>query len=53
MKQSSVEMPSEIKDVYKRQEISYMIQVAKGMAADLNLIITDAGELLGQMAEGN
>ena len=34
-------------------EISYMIQVAKGMAADLNLIITDAGELLGQMAEGN
>lgn len=34
-------------------EISYTIQVAKGMAADLNLIITDAGELLGQMAEGN
>ena len=34
-------------------EISYMIQMAKGMAADLNLIITDAGELLGQMAEGN
>ena len=34
-------------------EISYMIQVAKGMAEDLNLIITDAGELLGQMAEGN
>ena len=34
-------------------EISYMIQAAKGMAADLNLIITDAGELLGQMAEGN
>ena len=34
-------------------EIAYMIQVAKGMAADLNLIITDAGELLGQMAEGN
>ncbi len=34
-------------------EISYMIQVAKGMAADLNLIVTDAGELLGQMAEGN
>lgn len=34
-------------------EIAYMIQVAKGMAADLNLIITDAGDLLGQMAEGN
>ena len=34
-------------------EISYMIQVAKGMASDLDMIITDAGELLGQMAEGN
>ena len=34
-------------------EISYMIQVAKGMAEDLNLIITDAGQLLGQMADGN
>ena len=34
-------------------EISYMIQVAQGMASDLDMIITDAGELLGQMAEGN
>lgn len=34
-------------------EISYMIQVAKEMASDLDMIITDAGELLGQMAEGN
>ena len=34
-------------------EISYTIQVAKGMASDLDMIITDAGELLGQMAEGN
>lgn len=34
-------------------KISYMIQVAKGMASDLDMIITDAGELLGQMAEGN
>lgn len=34
-------------------EISYMIQVAKRMASDLDMIITDAGELLGQMAEGN
>ena len=34
-------------------EISYMIQGAKGMASDLDMIITDAGELLGQMAEGN
>ena len=34
-------------------EISYMIQVAKDMAEDLNLIITDAGQLLGQMADGN
>ena len=34
-------------------EISYMIQVAKVMASDLDMIITDAGELLGQMAEGN
>ena len=34
-------------------EISYKIQVAKGMASDLDMIITDAGELLGQMAEGN
>ena len=34
-------------------EISYMIQVAKGMASDLDMIITDAGELMGQMAEGN
>ena len=34
-------------------EISYMIQVAKGMASELDMIITDAGELLGQMAEGN
>ena len=34
-------------------EISYMIQVANGMASDLDMIITDAGELLGQMAEGN
>ena len=33
--------------------ISYMILVAKGMASDLDMIITDAGELLGQMAEGN
>ena len=47
------DLNSAFPDRNTEDEISYMIQVAKGMAADLNLIITDAGELLGQMAEGN
>ncbi len=47
------DLDSAFPDSNTEDEISYMIQVAKGMAADLNLIITDAGELLGQMAEGN
>lgn len=47
------DLNSDFPDSNTGDEISYMIQVAKGMAEDLNLIITDAGELLGQMAEGN
>ena len=47
------DLNSAFPDRNTEDEISYMIRVAKGMAADLNLIITDAGELLGQMAEGN
>ena len=47
------DLNSAFPDRNTEDEIFYMIQVAKGMAADLNLIITDAGELLGQMAEGN
>ncbi|WP_418484683.1 methyl-accepting chemotaxis protein [Eshraghiella crossota] len=47
------DLNSAFPDRNTEDEIFYMIQVAKGMTADLNLIITDAGELLGQMAEGN
>ena len=47
------ELISEFPECNTEDEIAYMIRVAKGMADDLNLIITDAGELLGQMAEGN
>lgn len=50
---SQGDLNSEFPECTTEDEISYMVQVAKGMAADLNLIITDAGELLGQMAEGN
>lgn len=50
---SQGDLDSEFPECTTEDEISYMVQVAKGMAADLNLIITDAGELLGQMAEGN
>ena len=50
---SQGDLNSAFPEYNREDEISYMIQVAKGMAADLNLIITDAGELLGQMAEGN
>lgn len=50
---SQGDLDSAFPECNTEDEISYMIQVAKGMAADLNLIITDAGELLGQMAEGN
>ena len=34
-------------------EIKEMVTEAEQMAKNLNLIITDAGELLGEMAEGN
>ena len=50
---SQGDLNSAFPEYNREDEIFYMIQVAKGMAADLNLIITDAGELLGQMAEGN
>lgn len=50
---SQGDLNSAFPEYSREDEIFYMIQVAKGMAADLNLIITDAGELLGQMAEGN
>lgn len=36
-----------------QDEVSEMIQEAKDMAENLNLIIRDAGELLGSMAKGN
>ena len=44
---------SEFPECNTEDEIAYMIRVAKEMADNLNLIITDAGELLGQMADGN
>lgn len=50
---SQGDLESAFPECSSEDEISYMIQMAKGMAADLSLIITDAGELLGQMAEGN
>lgn len=47
------DLVSEFPECNTEDEIAYMIRVAKGMADNLNLIITDAGELLGQMADGN
>lgn len=39
--------------VNTKDEISDMVEVAKGMADTLNIIISDAGDLLAEMAEGN
>lgn len=50
---SQGDLDSAFPECNTEDEISDMIQVARRMAEDLNLIITDAGELLGQMAEGN
>lgn len=47
------DLVSEFPECNTEDEIAYMIRVAKEMADNLNLIITDAGELLGQMADGN
>ena len=45
------DLVSEFPECNTEDEIAYMIRVAKEMADNLNLIITDAGELLGQMAD--
>ncbi len=39
--------------VNTKDEIEDMVEVARGMANTLNLIISDAGDLLSEMAEGN
>lgn len=40
-------------DIDSKDEVADMIHEAKSMAYNLNLVINDAGSLLGKMAEGN
>lgn len=47
------DLKSPFPEIDSKDEIAEMIQVANGMANDLSLIINDAGELLGAMANGN
>ena len=47
------DLDSPFPDVAVKDEIYEMIEVVKGMASNLNDIITDVGYLLGEMAAGN
>lgn len=47
------DLSSPFPTVDSKDEIAEMIGEAKEMAGTLNMIIKDAGEMLGQMAEGN
>lgn len=47
------DLESPFPEANTNDEIGEMIEEARGMAENLNLIVTDAGELLTQMADGN
>lgn len=47
------DLDSEFPENEVDDEIAYMNAVAKEMAADLNLIISDMSRLMGEMAQGN
>lgn len=47
------DLSSPFPDVDSEDEVADMVDEAKAMAENLNLIISDAGELLGAMANGN
>ena len=47
------DLSSPFPEVKSKDEIAEMVQEASDMASNMNLIINDAGEILGSMAEGN
>lgn len=47
------DLDSPFPEVNTKDEIADMIEDCKQMAENLNIIISDTGELLGEMAEGN
>ncbi len=47
------DLGSPFPEVDSQDEVADMVSAAKTMADDLNMIINDTGQLLGEMAEGN
>ena len=47
------DLDSPFPEVVTKEEIADMIEECKAMAENLNFIISDAGEMLGEMADGN